>query len=112
MRGLMSLLVAFVLLISSTCYGQFPYQIDTRPAPYIRYSERHLDYSNRYATSPPRIYAGGMYLGELSPNRYAPESVSNPYGRYGSRYSPDSVNNIYGPYGRYSTQPIYVYPRR
>jgi len=47
------------------------------------------------------------YLGTLSANRYDPESVSNPYGRYGSRYSPNSVNNPYGPYGSpYSVKSI------
>lgn len=97
---------------------------------------------NRFAqfappgSGPPIIVdpATGKYLGELSANRYAPNSISNPYGRYGSRFSPDSVNNPYGvygsrfspksaanpyatsppviisPYGRYS-QP-YVWPRR
>ena len=45
----------------------------------------------------------GTYLGELSSNPYAPNSTSNPYGRYGSRYSPTSINNPYGTYGsRYS----------
>lgn len=106
MKGLV---IAIVLLFSAACYGQDRYQLDTRPAPYVRYGER---YSTQYSTYPPRIYSGGTYLGELSSNRYAPNSVSNPYGRYGSRYSPDSINNPYGPYGRYSTQPIWVYPRR
>lgn len=41
----------------------------------------------------------GEYLGRLSTNRYAADSVSNHYGRYGSRYSPTSVNNPYGAYG-------------
>lgn len=46
----------------------------------------------------------GKYLGNLNSNRYDPNSVSNPYGRYGSRYSTDSINNPYGQYGsRYST---------
>jgi len=111
MRGLV---IAIVLLFSAACHGQelFRYQLDTRPTPYTRYGARYYDYSNRYATSPPKIYSGGMYLGELSPNRYAPDSVSNPYGKFGSRYSPTSVNNPYSPYGQYRTQPIYVYPRR
>ena len=47
------------------------------------------------------------YLGRLNRNRYDPESVANPYGRYGSRYSPDSVNNPYGNYGgRFGSQGI------
>lgn len=46
----------------------------------------------------------GKYLGNLSANRYDPNSVNNPYGRYGSRYSSDSINNPYGKYGsRYSS---------
>jgi len=45
----------------------------------------------------------GKYLGNLSNNRYDPNSTSNPYGRYGNQYSPDSINNPYGQYGsRYS----------
>jgi hypothetical protein len=45
----------------------------------------------------------GKYLGNLSANQYDPNSVSNPYGRYGSEYSADSINNPYGQYGsRYS----------
>lgn len=41
----------------------------------------------------------GKYLGRLSSNPYASDSVSNRYGRYGSPYSLDSVNNPYGQYG-------------
>jgi hypothetical protein len=43
--------------------------------------------------------ADGTYLGELSNNPFDPNSVSNPFGKYGSPYSPDSVNNPYGKYG-------------
>jgi len=51
-------------------------------------------------SQPPQIYASdGKYLGNLSDNAYDPNSVSNPYGRYGSPYSPDSINNPYGRYG-------------
>ena len=59
-------------------------------------------YGNRYGTTQnsPKIYApDGTYLGNMNSNRYDPNSVANPYGRYGSRYSPDSVNNPYGQYG-------------
>ncbi len=41
----------------------------------------------------------GKYLGNLNSNPYDPNSVSNPYGRYGSEYSQDSINNPYGEYG-------------
>ena len=55
-------------------------------------------------TGPPSVVGqDGKHLGTLSGNRYDPNSISNPYGRYGSKYSPDSVNNPYGKYGsRYS----------
>ena len=39
------------------------------------------------------------YLGTYSENRYAPDSIANPYGRYGNRHAPDSVTNPYGRYG-------------
>jgi hypothetical protein len=55
---------------------------------------------NRYTTSGGRIYAqDGTYLGRLNSNRYDPESVSNPYGTYGSPYSSTSINNPYSSYG-------------
>lgn len=41
----------------------------------------------------------GKYLGNLSSNQFDPNSVSNPYGRYGSKFSPDSINNQFGRYG-------------
>lgn len=45
----------------------------------------------------PSIYSNqGKYLGNLNSNPYDPNSVSNPYGRYGSTYSSDSPNNPYG----------------
>ena len=49
----------------------------------------------------------GKYLGRLSSNPYDPDSVSNPYGRYGSKYSTDSINNPYGDYGsKYSDKSV------
>jgi hypothetical protein len=42
------------------------------------------------------IEVQGNYRGKLSANPYDPDSISNPYGRYGSPYSPDSINNPYG----------------
>ena len=44
------------------------------------------------------------YLGNLSINPYAPDSVANPYGT-GSPYNPNSVTNPYGRFGSpYSNQ--------
>lgn len=63
----------------------------------------------------------GKYLGNLSTNKYDPDSTSNPYGQYVSKYSPDSVNNPYGQYGSrysndspnnpYATNPPAIYDR-
>jgi len=48
----------------------------------------------------PQLYApDGTYLGNLNTNQFDPNSVSNPYGQYGSPYSVDSINNPYGQYG-------------
>ena len=44
------------------------------------------------AESPYLVSPDGTYLGNLSGNKYAPNSVSNPYGQYGSKYSPKSMN--------------------
>jgi hypothetical protein len=106
-----SLAIAFVLfLFAAPCFGQYGYRADryelgSRSSSYERYGER-------YSMNPPRLYSGGTYLGQLSSDRYAPDSVSNPYGRYGSKYSPDSVNNPYSQWGQYRTQPVWVYPSR
>ena len=50
----------------------------------------------------PQLYANdgtGKYLGNLSANQFDPNSVSNPFGRYGSQFSADSINNPFGVYG-------------
>ena len=48
----------------------------------------------------PQIYApDGTYLGNLNNNPYDPNSVSNPYGQYGSPYGTHSIHNPYGLYG-------------
>ncbi len=91
------IVVLMVLLLTTACFAQ------ERPGPYVRYGERYMVY---------QVYSGGTYIGELNSNRYAPSSIQNPYGVYGSRYSPSSINNPYGNFGRYSSQPIYVYPTR
>ena len=59
-----------------------------------------MSVSNPYATEAPKIIAtDGQYLGKLSANPYDPDSISNPYGKYGSPYSPTSINNPYSQYG-------------
>lgn len=64
--------VAFVVLFACNIHAQTPVLIDPQT---------------------------GKYLGNANANPYDPNSISNPYGQYGSQYSPDSVNNPYGQYG-------------
>ncbi len=58
--------------------------------------------SSAVANSAPPILVDpqtGKYFGNLSANPYDQNSVSNPYGQYGSPYSQDSINNPVGEYG-------------
>jgi hypothetical protein len=41
----------------------------------------------------------GQFLGKITSNTYAADSLGNPYGRYGSEYSSVSIFNPYGKYG-------------
>lgn len=43
--------------------------------------------------------ADAQYRGQLSTNPYDPNSISNPYGPYGSPYAPTSPMNPYVPQG-------------
>ena len=42
---------------------------------------------SRHGTRQTSRVQDGTYLGELSDNPYDPDSVANPYGRYGSPYT-------------------------
>jgi hypothetical protein len=43
-----------------------------------------------------RIYnSQGQFRGNLNTNQFDPNSVANPYGRYGNPYSPTSPNNLH-----------------
>lgn len=104
--------VVLVMLFAVPCLAQETlqqYQANSLRGGYERFGSP----TARWSTNPPKLYSSsGTYLGELSQSRYNPDSISNPYSRYGSRYSPTSVNNPYSPYGAYSTRPIWVYPSR
>jgi hypothetical protein len=49
----------------------------------------------------PQIYQNGRYRGNLNNNKFDPNSISNPYGRYGSPYSSESINNPFSIGGQY-----------
>ena len=48
-----------------------------------------------WAQAPIIVGQDGQYLGRLSANPYDSQSVSNPYGKYGSPYSSYSATNPY-----------------
>jgi hypothetical protein len=49
----------------------------------------------------------GTFHGYWNSNPYDPNSIANPYGRYGSPYSPDSINNPFSPWGNpYSSEGV------
>lgn len=46
-----------------------------------------------------KMYANdGTFLGNVNNNVYDPDSISNPYGKYGNLLSPDSIKNQYNEY--------------
>jgi hypothetical protein len=85
----------------SNPYGQYgsKYSATSINNPYSAYGSKYstLSATNPYATAPPVIV--NPYLGVLSANPYAPNSVSNPYGTYGSPFSPTSITNPFGAFG-------------
>ena len=63
-----------------------------------QYGSYQKKYGNRYGndSNSMKVYdSNGNYRGNLNDNPYDPNSVSNPYGKYGSEYSSESINNPY-----------------
>ena len=109
MKRLSALIVVSLLLSASVLYaGEYlgklsknPYAKDSTSGTNKQALERY-DVQNPYSTNAPKLYdSEGNYRGKLSTNKYDPESISNPYGKYGSKYSPDSINNPYGAGSKY-----------
>lgn len=85
-------------------YGPYgsPLSAKSINSPFGRYGSPYSSQGvrNPFTTGGPKIVSpDGKYLGRLNSNRFDPESVANPFGRYGSRFSPDSINNPFGRYG-------------
>jgi hypothetical protein len=55
------------------------------------------------AQSPSLQSKDGKFLGSLNANPYDPNSVNNPFGRYGSPFSQDSLKNPFGNLGSLSS---------
>ena len=79
-------------------YSANPYAPRVEPQPRGTFTNPYGDGGDS-----PRLYdSHGQFRGNLNTNRADPDSVANPYGRYGSRYSEDSINNRYGAGSRYN----------
>jgi hypothetical protein len=50
----------------------------------------------QWGDSPTAYDSEGNFIGNLNNDQYDPDSVSNPYGKYGSEHSAESINNPYG----------------
>ena len=91
-------MVAIVALASSEAAAQYMGNYSNNPTlPRVPYPSG--TFTNPYGTdsNSPRMYSqDGQFRGNLNSNQYDPNSVANPYGRYGSPYSPDSTRNPYG----------------
>ncbi len=60
-----------------------------------------------YSAATAQDNSKGKFLGNLNDNKYDSNSISNPYGTYGSKYSSDSIKNPYSEYGsKYSDKSV------
>jgi hypothetical protein len=52
----------------------------------------------------------GRYHGTVNDNQFDPNSIANPFGKYGSQFSPDSINNQFGAGSPFSPNQYRVVP--
>jgi len=90
----MKKIFSFVLLVFVLCvnliYAEWVNGYTRKDGTYV-YGYYSSDFNNVVTDQ-------GQYLGNLSTNKYDPDSTSNVYGA-GSEYKPNSINNPYGKYG-------------
>ena len=105
MKKMLLLSTAILLSLSVTsASAQFLGNYSSNP--YVSNPYNGQSNGNQYSNDGPGLYDNnGGFHGNLNSNQYDPNSVSNPYGQYGSQYSSDSINNPYGQYGsQYSSE--------
>lgn len=103
MKGLF--LAAAILICAGTAQAQYLGNYTANPMLPPAAPQPPGTFNNPYGSdfNSPKLYdSQGGYHGNINGNPYDPNSVANPYGRYGSRYSPDSINNSYGAGSRYA----------
>jgi hypothetical protein len=108
----MRIAIAAILLLSglSTADAQYLGNYSNNPTMLPALPQMPGTFTNPYGTSSnsPQLFdSQGGYHGNINSNQYDPNSVANPYGRYGSQYSPDSINNTYGAGSRYAPDSPY-----
>jgi hypothetical protein len=93
------ILCAFLVIAASSAFAQYLGNLTNNPFLPPAPPQPAGTFNNPYGSdgNSPKLYdSEGNFRGNLNANRFDPNSVANPYGRYGSRYSPDSINNPYG----------------
>lgn len=95
-------------------YGRLttnPYAQDSISNPYNEYGSPYSAKSlnnpygagNPYSPKTLGIYdSQGNFHGNINTNAFDPDSIHNPYGKYGSPYSTESIKNPYGAGNPYS----------
>jgi hypothetical protein len=92
-------LVCFTLAVPFAAEAQYYGNLSVNPALPPALPQPPGTFDNPFGTSgtSPRLYdSQGNYRGNLNANQFDPNSVANPFGRYGSQFSPDSINNQFG----------------
>jgi hypothetical protein len=97
-----ALVIAALLISATTATAQYMGNLTANPslppAP-PRPSDTFNNPFGTGATSPKLYDSQGNFHGNVNANQFDPDSIANPYGRYGSPFSADSINNPYGQYG-------------
>jgi hypothetical protein len=84
--------------VAQTYYGNLSDNPNLPPAPPAPPGTFDNPFGN--SSNSPGLYdSQGNFHGDVNANPFDPDSISNPFGRYGSQFSPDSVNNPFGQSG-------------
>ncbi len=105
MKKFLLLTIASTLFASSAFAQNYLGNLSVNPTLPPAMPQPPGTFNNPYGNSnnSPQLYnSQGQFRGNLNSNQYDPNSVANPYGRFGSQYSPESINNPYGAGSRYA----------
>lgn len=101
-------IIILISFIAFQAHAQnYGYQGQLTANPYAPNANKNPPVGNQFAndSNSPKLYDNqGNFHGNLNNNKFDPNSVSNPYGRYGNKFSPDSINNPYGAGNKFNNQ--------